>query len=225
MNKQPTGKRGNTRDPVSELSNPKEREYYRKGIDTIKITGGFMIYGTPLECSGDLETDRPPPWWRPSQTPWLGDEGIRRVFAVYAAAWRQGNCLALLDALEDCRRFSVPPPNWLVWGIDRLVLTLLPRGRDGHVKCRRKPHDHIHSRRYNMVILLSLLRIDLAEDGIKLTWREIFAMASKELKGTIAEGGADVIKASYERVKREYKAGRGAHFNPSRFESMPEKWG
>jgi hypothetical protein len=50
-------------------------------------------------------------------------------------------------------------------------------------------------------------------------------MASEELKGTIAEGGADVIKASYERVKREYKAGRGAHFNPSRFESMPEKWG
>jgi hypothetical protein len=230
MNKQPTGKRGNTRDPVSELSNPQMCEFYREGIDTIKITGGFTIYPSDPPVAMEHVITMPTQWPRefdPSapQPQWVEDERVRQLFAGYARAWRDGNSLALLDALEDCRRFSVPPPNWLVWGIDRLVLTLLPRGRDGHVKGRRNPHDHIHFRRYSMVSFLWQLRMDLALDGIKLNWREIFAMASKELKGTIAEGGADVIKASYERVKREYKAGRGAHFNPSRFESMPEKWG
>jgi hypothetical protein len=167
MNKQPTGKRGNTRDPVSELSNPKAREFYRKGIDTIKIIGGFTIYPSDLPVAMEHVITVPAQWpheFDPSSPApqWVDDEWVRQLFAGYARAWRAGNSLALLDALQDCRRFSVPPHDWLVRGLVQLVLTLLPRGRDGHVKGRRNPHDHIHFRRYSMVSFLDLLRGDLA---------------------------------------------------------------
>jgi hypothetical protein len=133
---------------------------------------------------------------------------LNRRLETCKRAWRAGNHLALLDALDDCRSFGVPPPAWL-------VRALIPIVKD---RASRRRQDAVHYIRWDAVTELRERRKELIALGYVPTWEEAYENASAKLRGTIAEGGADAIKASYQRVQKQLKTPKGARYFVSRFD-------
>ena len=51
------------------------------------------------------------------------------------------------------------------------------------------------------------------DDDRGTTWEKCYSAVSEELKGTIAAGGSDAIKASYNHVQQALKNGQAGYFD------------
>jgi len=76
-----------------------------------------------------------------------------------------------------------------------------------------------------MVRELRERREELAGLGYDPTWEAAYENASAALKGTLAEGGPDAMKASYQFAKRENRASRGHFFTKIAPERRAKKRG
>lgn len=133
---------------------------------------------------------------------------LNRHLDACQRAWRAGNRLALLDALYDCHEFSAAPPAWLVRAFVDLVRAM-PTAAN---------HDKIHFLRWNVVTELRDRKEELAARGYTTTFPKVYKTASENLRGTIAEGGPEAVRKSYQRIQRERRGRRAARFFVSRFE-------
>jgi hypothetical protein len=122
-------------------------------------------------------------------------------------AWRAGNRLALLDALDDCHQFGIPPLAWLVGALTGVVLAM-PTAANS---------DKVHFLRWDIVCELRDRKEELAAAGYKTMFPKVYETASEALRGTIAEGRRDAVKKSYMRIQREMKGRRAARFFVSKF--------
>lgn len=178
------------------------------------------------------------PW--PSYQPTPEEWAARRCAELLAAcerAWRTGLQLAVADAVEICRSYRQPPPDWLADAVASIVTSQMSA-----LDRKRRRADLVHHVRWDAVTELRERRFDLlalsravprplpsvrfadhargltptpvrfVDDVRGLTWEAVFEAVSEELRGTEARGSARVIKASYQLVQREIRAGRGARF-------------
>ena len=125
------------------------------------------------------------------------------------AAWRHGVTAAAVQALEYCRDCARPPPDWLV-----LAVQTIARTNETPAQAKRREADAIHFARYDAVQELRARRDEFAlrGDDRAATWDSIFAAVTELLEGTDAAGGPDAVRRSYELVKRDMAAGRGAKY-------------
>jgi hypothetical protein len=137
--------------------------------------------------------------------------------AACEKAWRAGVKLAVADAVDICRLYRQPPPEWLGEAVAAIT-----KNEMSPLEWKRRHEDMKHLARWDLVTELRTRRYELLEyskrlkmppDHRGMTWENCYATVSEELEGTEAAGSADTIKASYQLVQREIKAGRGARFS------------
>jgi hypothetical protein len=108
--------------------------------------------------------------------------------------------IALRDAIELCAWYRVPPPKWVADAVTELcykqILADRRRGRLGTYRARFRQY-HIHLIRWATV---RHLRHNCRERA--RTWNDAYAEASRELRGTIAQGSEISMAASYKRHAR-----------------------
>lgn len=121
-------------------------------------------------------------------------------------AWRDGNLAALSAAMRCCRKHERTPPDWLVEGVEEVCT-----GGLGRLAARKEAdrQNQIHYMRWEAINELRARKDDLA-DIIKPTWEEAYIAAARGLRGTIAAGAPDTMKASYQIVQKDFKTGKGA---------------
>ena len=129
--------------------------------------------------------------------------------AAYEKAWRDGLQLAVVAALETCRLYRQPPPEWVSGAVAKVV-----QGRMTKLERRRRRQNLIHYERYDAVVEWRERRHELSKlgDDQRTSWERAYTAVSELLKGTPAAGSEDTIKASYQYVQKEIKAGRGGQF-------------
>jgi hypothetical protein len=118
-----------------------------------------------------------------------------RLLAKYEDAWRQlGHAKIIQEALLICVGSSVP--EWLAIAAIDFVRQRIPK-REKLV-------------RYELAIHLtrSLAVFEAHERGD--TWDESYITAAKILAKTVARGSPETMRASYKRIQKELKTGRGA---------------
>jgi hypothetical protein len=120
--------------------------------------------------------------------------------ALHERRFRSGDLpedrlIALRDAIEVCAWYRVPPPKWIADAVTELCYTqiLADRrpGRLGSYRARFKQY-RIHLIRWATV---RHLRDNCRERA--RTWDDAYLEASRELRGTIAQGSEEAIAASY----------------------------
>lgn len=103
--------------------------------------------------------------------------------------------IALRDAIEVCAWCRVPPPKWIADAVTQLcyqqILADRRPGRLGSYRARFRQY-RIHLIRWAAV---RHLRDNCRERA--RTWSYAYAEASRQLRGTIAQGSAEAIAASY----------------------------
>jgi hypothetical protein len=129
--------------------------------------------------------------------------------AACEKAWRAGLLLAVTKGLEICRLYRQPPPGWIVGAVAKVV-----KERMTKFERRRYRQDLIHYERFDAVRELRERRHELAKlgDNRGASWERAYDAVSDLLKGTRAAGSADTVKASYQYVQTEFKAGRAGRF-------------
>jgi len=103
--------------------------------------------------------------------------------------------IALRDAIIVCAWYRVAPPKWIADAVTELCYKQIDAdrrpGRLGSYRARLRQH-RIHLIRWAAV---RHLRDNCPERA--QTWNQAYAEASRELRGTIAQGGDEAMAASY----------------------------
>lgn len=130
---------------------------------------------------------------------------IPEYSALHERSFRTGvlpeeRLIALRDAISLCSWCRVPPPKWLEEAVTELchkqILADRRPGRLGSYRARFRQH-RIHLVRWAAVRHLR----DNCRDRAR-TWDHAYAEASRELRGTIAQGSEEAIAASYKAFGR-----------------------
>ena len=131
------------------------------------------------------------------------------MLALCQKAYRSGVLLAAAEAVEVCRMWRQPPPDWLV---DAVAVAISKRMTK--IEKKRRRQDMIHYTRWSEVQDLRERRHDFLRygDDSGMTWEKCYAAISKRLENTDAAGSEDTIKASYELVQRDQRAGGTGRF-------------
>jgi hypothetical protein len=125
--------------------------------------------------------------------------------AGYERLFREGDLpedrlIALRNATELCAWYRVPPPKWIADAVTELCHEQISAdrrpGRLGSYRARLRQH-RIHLVRWAAV---RHLRDNCRERA--RTWNDAYAEASRELRGTIAQGSAEAMAASYKMHNR-----------------------
>jgi hypothetical protein len=125
--------------------------------------------------------------------------------ALFERLFRQGDLpedrlIALRDAIETCAWFRVAPPKWIADAVTELCYKQIEAdrrpGRLGSYRARFRQH-RIHLIRWAAV---RHLRDNCRERAI--TWNDAYTEASRELRGTIAQGSSEAMAASYKIFSR-----------------------
>jgi hypothetical protein len=126
-------------------------------------------------------------------------------------AWRDGNFAALSAAMKCCRKHERTPPDWLVEGVEEVCTVRGQAGGLGRLGAREEAdrQNRIHYMRWDAIKELHARKHELA-NIIKPTWEEAYIAAARGLRGTIAAGAPDTMKASYQIVQKAFKNGQGA---------------
>jgi hypothetical protein len=120
--------------------------------------------------------------------------------ALYERLFRTGDLpedklIPLRDAIVLCAWYRVPPPKWIADAVTELCYETISadhrRGRLGSYRARFRQH-RIHLIRWATVKHLRENCRDRAR-----TWADAYAEASRELRGTIAQGSEESMAASY----------------------------
>lgn len=103
--------------------------------------------------------------------------------------------IALRDAIEVCAWYRVPPPKWIADAVTELcheqILADRRPGRLGSYRARFRQY-RIHLIRWAAVRHLR----DNCRERVR-TWNDAYMEASRELRGTIAQGSQETMAASY----------------------------
>jgi len=139
--------------------------------------------------------------------------------AFHERSFRKGDLpedrlIALRDAIVLCAWYRVPPPKWVADAVTELCYRQIEAdrrpGRLGSYRARFRQH-RIHLIRWATV---KHLRENCRERA--RTWSDAYTEASRELRGTIAQGSEEAMSASYKIFARNpflkltRKAGAGA---------------
>jgi hypothetical protein len=125
--------------------------------------------------------------------------------ALYERLNREGvlpedRLIALRDAIVLCAWYRVPPPKWVADSVTELCYEQIKAdrrpGRLGTYRARFRQH-RIHLIRWAAV---KHLRDNCPERA--RTWGDAYAEASRELRGTIAQGSEEAVAASYKLYSR-----------------------
>jgi hypothetical protein len=158
--------------------------------------------------------------WRKNYDPWpkyqiaddlLGKRRCAELVAGCEKAWRTTRLpLAVADAVEICRMYRQPPPEWLV----EAVVSIAVKGMSPFER-RRRYQDMQHYLRWETVKDIrgraDEMLARFGDDG-GTSWERCYVTASELLANTEASGGEATMKASYEYVQTEIKEGRGSRF-------------
>jgi hypothetical protein len=125
--------------------------------------------------------------------------------AMCEAAWRAGETLAVAEATRWSRQHQQPVPAWVDDAVFRLAL-----------RCRRPSTNKRLEDAQRQLIRYVAVR-DLRQVGLKArpkkSWLWAYEEASDKLKGTFARGSDETMKAAYNKVAGDLKAGRqGKYF-------------
>ena len=149
----------------------------------------------------------------PDLPPGLAEKAPEHL-ALYERLYRKGalpedKLIALRDAIELCAWRRVPPPKWIADAVTELCYKTISvdrrPGRLGSYRARFRQH-RIHLIRWAAVKHLRRNCRDRAR-----TWADAYAEAARELRGTIAQGGEEVMAASYKAFGRNMKSFGKAH--------------
>lgn len=124
-------------------------------------------------------------------------------------AYNSGMMLAAAEAVEICRIYRQPPQDWMVDAVADAISKRMTK-----IEKKRRRQDMIHYMRWSEVQDLRKRRHDLLRNGNDggMTWDKCYATVSEWLENTEAAGSEDTIKASYELVQRDQKAGATGRF-------------
>jgi hypothetical protein len=124
-----------------------------------------------------------------------------RKLAACEAGWREtGDPLAVSEAAILVHLYRQPLPRWLAEAV-----AMLADDRRGRAHAKRALEAAADSMRYQAVCDAKAGR----------TWEAAYGQAADVLAGTPARGSADAMKRSYQKVKRDLRAGRGGlYFTP-----------
>lgn len=154
---------------------------------------------------------------------------VDRRLAACERAWAAGNYPALMDAVGLCTNYGRPLPAWVA----RATLDALAeryegvvgekRGRLANPKAEYR-QNYIHYCRWDAVNELRDRQAELEPAGYDLRWEKIFHVVSEYLNQSrsIAFGGPDAIRKSYQLVQRAFRNGDGAKYFIAEFDRQPE---
>lgn len=120
--------------------------------------------------------------------------------ALHERLFRKGDLpedrlIALRDAMVVCAWYRVPPPKWIADAVTELcykqILADRRSGRLGSYRARFRQY-RIHLIRWAAVRHLP----DNCRERAR-TWNDAYTEASRELRGTIAQGSEEAMAASY----------------------------
>lgn len=128
------------------------------------------------------------------------------------AAWREGEQLAIAEAVTCTHIYRQPIPKWLEQAVVELAI-----GRRTAKQAKRYTEAEIRLQRYMTVRDLKL-DIDFSKGTVRritdISWDGAYEKAAEMLAGTQAAGSADTMKADYRRVQCDLKTGHsGKYFN------------
>jgi hypothetical protein len=135
----------------------------------------------------------------PDLPPGVIDKAPKHL-ALYERLFHKGELpedrlLALRNAIELCAWYRVAPPKWIADAVTELchkeILADRRPGRLGSYRARLRQH-RIHLIRWAAVRHLR----DNCRERVR-TWNAAYAEASRELRGTIAQGSDEAMAASY----------------------------
>jgi hypothetical protein len=140
----------------------------------------------------------------PDPPPGIADKAPEYL-AVYERSFLEGDLpearlIALRDATEMCAWCRLPPPKWIADAVTELCHEQIRvdrrPGRLGSYRARLRQH-RIHLIRWATVRHLR----DNCRQRAR-TWTDAYREASRELRGTIAQGSAEAMAASYKMHNR-----------------------
>jgi hypothetical protein len=124
----------------------------------------------------------------------------RRISAC-EAAWKEGEPLAVSEAVAWTTLFRQVNPKWLDQAVFDLALSKrTPRQVERYRDAMKR------SIRYQYVR-------NLNNEGEGVTWDEAYAEASILLEGTHAAGSVDTMKREYTKAAGDLKRGRGGRYH------------
>ena len=124
------------------------------------------------------------------------------------SAWREGESLAVAEAIVLACIYRQPISSWLA---DAVVQLAVRRRTKTQAKRHREAQKNFA--RYSLVRDLKVGIPGLyGPDDAGLTWPDAWNEASRLLEGTLAKGDDDTIKRAYADVKRDLKAGRSGKY-------------
>lgn len=127
-------------------------------------------------------------------------EKAPEYLALHERLFREGKLpedrlIGLRDAIEVCAWYRVPPPKWVADAVTELcykqILADRRPGRLGSYHARFRQY-RIHLIRWATVRHLR----DNCPERVR-TWNDAYSEASRELRGTIAQGSDEAMAASY----------------------------
>jgi hypothetical protein len=123
------------------------------------------------------------------------------------SAWREGESLAVAEAIALARIYRQPISSWLADAVTQLAVR-----RRTKAQAKRQREAQKSFARYTLVRDLMLGIPGLYPKAADITWPEAYVEASRLLKGTLAGGDEDTMKRSYADVRRDLKNGRGGKY-------------
>ena len=118
-------------------------------------------------------------------------------------AWRDtGDPAFVIDATILVDHYRQPMPPWLVTAIIKLLNAMRTEG-------------HVYFATSQAIHYARWMAVNDAHFGKSLSWPKAHDDAADALEGTEAAGEPRTMRASYDKVRRDIKAGRsGAYLSP-----------
>jgi hypothetical protein len=127
---------------------------------------------------------------------------------VFKRSWDDGSLAALADAVQLCRQWEIPLPDWVADGVQRMLAE--PKLCAKLMATERR--NNIHYTRWDAVRELRDRRGELAAAGYRPSWNDAYCNAAEKLADTEAAGSPAAVAKSYQKVEKLFRVGRGARF-------------
>jgi hypothetical protein len=134
---------------------------------------------------------------------------LDRYLEQCEAAWREGEPLAVAEALTWIYLYRQPVPKWLEEAVVALAI-----GRRTKQQAKHLLEANIRVLRYQTVRDLKVgIPGRYGPSNADRSWEETYEKAAEILRGTRVAGSSATMKADYMQVRRDYRAGRhGKYF-------------
>jgi hypothetical protein len=142
-------------------------------------------------------------------------EGVRAKYqarmAACESAWREGEPLAVAEAVTRTHHHRQPIPAWLEQAVVELAMA-----RRSDSQAKRHAESGLHLMRYMAVRDLKVgtpgQNRRYIPPAVRMSWEKAYEQAAEMLAGTAAAAEPATMKNSYQKVKRELKAGHSGQY-------------